>query len=235
MVRDHLGNEFKSIKEMCEVYGVDYRIAIGRRHRGWTIEDILTKPDRKSYTVKDHLGNEFCSIGEMCRHYEVNKATFLKRIKSGQTLEEALTKQKQIYKDHIGNEFKSINEMCRYYGINKVTFYMRIKSGWTLEEALTDIKQTTIDRTYKDHLGNEFSSVPKMVYTYGIDYGTYRNRINSGWTLQNALEIPTINARIRLKYRGLDGEQYFYVGKPVNAYMNREQIKEYASKLNDNK
>ena len=38
-----------------------------------------------------------------------------------------------------------------------------------------------------DHLGNEYLSVRAMCATYGIKYDTYKQRIKSGWTQEDAL------------------------------------------------
>ena len=49
LVKDHLGNEFKTKKEMCDHYGITYQTYIGRKRAGWELKDILTKGFRGRY------------------------------------------------------------------------------------------------------------------------------------------------------------------------------------------
>lgn len=137
-VTDHLGNEYNSIKEMCEYYGITDDVYRTRMRRKWTLERILTTPTK----TKDHLGNVFNSIAEMCEAYGIIRTTYFKRIKQGWTVEEALTtplKQDTLkVKDAYGNEFANAKKMYEFYGITKPTFNNRLKSGFTLQEALTN-------------------------------------------------------------------------------------------------
>lgn len=48
MCYDHLGNEFFSIKEMCEYYKVERKLYTYRISHGWSTEDALTKKPRKT-------------------------------------------------------------------------------------------------------------------------------------------------------------------------------------------
>lgn len=41
-VYDYLGNTYKSIKDMCDFYNVNYRTYSSRLKRGWTLEEALT-------------------------------------------------------------------------------------------------------------------------------------------------------------------------------------------------
>ena len=43
-----------------------------------------------------------------------------------------------------------------------------------------------------DHLGNHFKSVSAMTRHYGIPRPTYISRINSGWSIEEALTVPVL-------------------------------------------
>lgn len=43
---DHLGNPFKTMKAMCESYGIPYSTYLRRKKNGWELERILTTPPR---------------------------------------------------------------------------------------------------------------------------------------------------------------------------------------------
>lgn len=42
---DHLGNEYRSYKKMCEHYNIPYTTFMNRRKKGWTLEECLTRQE----------------------------------------------------------------------------------------------------------------------------------------------------------------------------------------------
>ena len=91
--KDHLGQTFRSIRQMCKAHGVTcdqffYRINQGRS-LAECLDPHINKP--RSKAAVDHLGNEFKSISEMCRHYGVLKNTFSTRLSRGWSIKESLT------------------------------------------------------------------------------------------------------------------------------------------------
>lgn len=40
-IKDHLGNEYSNIKEMCLAHGADYSRVSGRLRAGWSVKDAL--------------------------------------------------------------------------------------------------------------------------------------------------------------------------------------------------
>lgn len=96
---------------------------------------------------------------------------------------------KLVY-DHLGNPFDTIKEMCKYYKILPSTFRYRIDKGWELEKALTIQSRVQTKSGLMDHLGNVYKSERDMCEHFGIDSGTYRTRIKSGWSMKQALETP---------------------------------------------
>lgn len=192
--KDHLGNEYKNIKQMCEAWGITVKAFEGRRRRMWTLEETLTNSrEYVSPTAKpcvDHLGEHYPNILSMCKKWGVTKAAYSWRIKSGWTLEEALTGDKEFInpfskkcRDHLGNEYVSISQMCKVWGISKGTYDYRIKCKWSKEKALT------IDdfRKCKDHKGRVFPSVSAMCIYWEVTRSAYDKRLEHGWTQEEAL------------------------------------------------
>ncbi len=89
---DHLGNEFKSIKEMCNYWKIPYSTYISRRnHSGWSVEDALTiKPGIIKRKVIDHTGKEFESIKDACTTWHIHRDTYTERTKSKQCPEQEI-------------------------------------------------------------------------------------------------------------------------------------------------
>ena len=93
-VRDHLENQFESIKEMVQYWGISRETYNKRLSEGWSLEKALTTSvsyANNTQKCRDHLGNEFESKGAMYKAYGVSRATFSNRLLSGWSLEEALT------------------------------------------------------------------------------------------------------------------------------------------------
>jgi len=213
-VKDHLGKEYKSIREMAGTYDIKYATLKKRMSNGWDLERALTKPNRA--IVKDHIGNEFGNIGLMLEHYQISKQRYRTRIESGWTLEEALTGQgpkrekEKKFTDHKGNKYASIGEMCFHWGIIRFDYYAKKNAGYTLEEILT----TPPLRKYsscKDHTGVMFPHYSEMALSWGISQGEFEKRMRNNWSLKDALETPTNTQKSReLKkiYRELTEEMY---------------------------
>ena len=160
--KDHLGNMYSSITDMCRFYKITRSTYKNRIKLGWSLKDTLTipmgghRPNVKitSGTAKhiiDHRGNMYDSITEMCNFYGIAINTYCSRIKLGWSIEEILTtpinehrknikyisgNAKQIT-DHRGNMYDSISEMCRVYKITPGMYCNRVRLGWSLEEILT--------------------------------------------------------------------------------------------------
>ena len=149
-VRDHCGNIFFSVIEMCDYYNVSPTSFYKKRKAGKSLEECLsdTRKTKVNYMVKDHLGNKFMSIKEMAEHYGIEYGTLAYRLRKGYSMEEALTKESKYFQtqkkccDHNGVEYDSVLDMLKAYGIKKHNFYQRLKRGWTLERALTTPVET---------------------------------------------------------------------------------------------
>lgn len=92
---DHLGNEFRSLKDMCGKYGLRTNLYCNRIKMGWTMEEALTTPigknPRKGSRCCDHEGRVFPSISAMARHWGVSIKAIHSRLRKGWPLEVALT------------------------------------------------------------------------------------------------------------------------------------------------
>lgn len=166
----------------------------------------------------DHLGNEFKTQNEMCKHWNISPGTFRYNLSVGRTVEEALTKKQETKcYDHLGNGFTSKNQMCKHYGIAMHTLANRLKAGWSLEKALTT-KQNEIDRKKiecEDHLGNKFKSKSEMCKYYGVNQATFNTRIESGYSLEEAL---TKGFRLIEEFEDHLGNKYDSVKSICEAY-----------------
>lgn len=143
-VKDHLGNSFKSIRDMCRFWNTTEHVYHQRVVAGMSVKDALTLPlqkgcNRYNRVYTDFNGNTFTTMQSMCDFHGVNISTLHRHMKEGKTLEEALkylVENSKVY-DHLGNSFSSYNSMAKHYGLKGITLRHRLKRGWSLEKALT--------------------------------------------------------------------------------------------------
>lgn len=96
-VRDFSGNEFSSIEEMCQHYGMRYKTYYDRLKQGWSLEQALTTPLHTRINQDKHIlpidfrGQEYDSVLDMCLAYNISYPVFYRRVYLGWTLERALT------------------------------------------------------------------------------------------------------------------------------------------------
>lgn len=272
-VQDHLGNKFKSIREMALFHGKDPTKVANNLKKGMTPEQALFHKNNQHYKpVKDHLGNYYINLSEMCKAYNILPATFRYRTKiKGYTLKEALddcvfednkgkrfktykalaeyynipyqkvidnnSKNKNLlekstknqYKtniDHLGNKYKSFEEMCEHYNQKPSTVIKRLYRKIPLKNALLG--------TVVDHKGNHYYSIKSMLKEYNIPYITYKTQINKGFTLEEIIEgkeVDIYGNRFKTlkelcKFHNIDYQKYRYY-KSVN---NTKKIKELYDK-----
>lgn len=241
-VRDHLGNEFASVRDMCRHYGISESTFGNRRNRGWTVEQALTvktegntrKVKPKGRTWKDHLGNEYESIPAMCAAYGITDKIYQSRRRVCKwPLEKILTTpvtklggaNGKKATDHLGNEFPSVSDMCRYHGVKLSRYKERVKLGWSVEKALTAPAREMNSmkaEACEDHLGNRYPSKNAMCRAYNIRRHTLMSRLELGWDLERALTEPlttcgkpAVDYRNR-KFPSLKDMANFYGIKPYN-------------------
>lgn len=205
--KDHLGNEFNSILEMCVYWGVSESVVKRRCKAGYTAEQCLTgkgviDSERQGWSsggsveCTDHLGNCFSSIRLMCEYWGVSEGAFRSRCNAGHSLEEALTgkgirksrPKRDICTDHLGRKFSSIKEMCNHWGITPYMFNSRYAAGYSIEQCLTGegIANSKANK-YIDYLGNSFETLREMCDYWGVKSATFHSRYKAGWTLEQCL------------------------------------------------
>lgn len=170
---DHLGNEYRSINELCRTYG----ISVGKYNYGMksglSIEEILNRG-----IVYDHLGKGYKNLSEMCKAYGIGLSVYMHRKKAGWSLKDILTREikecsnGKRCRDHLGNEYSSVTEMCRAYGISRSLYINRIESGLSIEEALKTDRNASgrnlACTVYEDRNGNVYGSIESLCDALGI-------------------------------------------------------------------
>lgn len=214
-VTDHEGNHYRTIKDMCEHYGIKPYVYQQRRRAGWSMREALTKPVatyvRTTKGVRDHLGNFYPTVKAMCKAYNIAEATYHRRRRQGASMKEALEHkiihQPQKVQDHLGNWYPTLNAMCKAYGITTSAYCYRKQTGRTLEECLT--QPITKVKKVKDHKGNVYATIADMCKAYDVSYNVYHERRRRGKTVEEALTNP---AKQIIPYERPDGPVIDHLG-----------------------
>lgn len=242
MVKDHLGNEFEKVEDMCDYHDVATMTFYRKLKTGMSVKEILTTCKKKS--VYDHRGNKFTSQNKMCEKYGVSKDTFIRRKKKGYTLQECLEGRKEItVYDHEGNGFESEAEMSRHWDVSFDLYMTRKAKGWSMKDRLTKPVKT-IKMSCSDCFGNNFESLTEKCEHYGVNIATYKTRTEEfGWSDEEALNIiPRFKSG--LKFFKVDDELeilrvisdntsqiYFYcIFRSEESIMTHDEIIEYYKK-----
>lgn len=200
-------------QEIARKLGKNPSLIKTRINQGWSIKDAIEKP--KKYNYKDIYEYQGYSgtIDDIIKHFDLElcRVTVRNRLKAGATLEEALDgKKKETFSEKmvkIKGESKSVKEWCDIIGIKVYSVYDRLKAGFSLEEALTLPKGTRSKD--KEIIYNEthYQSYAELCKDYNIKYCTFKNRLNNGYSLKEALEALNMNYKVytykNKKYNGL--------------------------------
>lgn len=148
-IRDHLGNVYNSIADMCRAYEKTQNQINARLRNGWTLEEALTIPIMQSRDgkilhrgkFKDHLGNEYRSMTEMCEAYGKERLVVSNRLKRGWSLEKALTidtaSHYRTLNPFNNKWYNTCKDICDIYGIDYILVNKRLeKHKWDFAVAL---------------------------------------------------------------------------------------------------
>lgn len=208
-VKDHLGNEYKSVSEMCRHYGINLNSYKNRIESGMSLEKSLTTPVREKHKkCKDHLGNEFNSVVEMCEHYEIDANLFRCRERLGWSLKDILetprkvTDRRKEYEDSDGNKFKNKTELANFHNMSDVRYYRLMKSGYTLEDDENHKCYVRSCNVVTDPFGKTHRTLNNMLKYYDISKSSYFGYIVTGRTLKDLL-IDKMNGRVQRFNKGV--------------------------------
>lgn len=196
-IKDHLGNVYVSMKEMCDHYGVSLW-AYKNRIMKMSVEDALTAAAKIPHRHEciDHLGNVFPSQSAMCIYWKLPKSTFASRMAKGYSLKDTLTMPRNNprkagpYVDHKGNVYKSLRDMCSTYGISVDVYkYRRNVSNLSIEEALTKPVRYHVV-TPVVYNGITYDTVKELCEANHVTVNVFNHRIRLGMTIDEAVKLP---------------------------------------------
>ena len=92
-----------------------------------------------------------------------------------------------------GKQYKKYSDLARDYKMTPRTIFRRLASGWTLNEAinipLARTEYILHKRLYK--YNDKLLSVKQLSKINNISASTIQKRLDRGWSVEEAVEIPT--------------------------------------------
>ena len=158
--KDHLGNEYNTIKELCSAYSITRHAYHKRIKSGWSLEKTLTTPVKVYEKNTDGLSK-----------YELSKKKFVDDYTS------LYAGPNGCCVDHQGNYFREVSEMCDAYGVDYDAFLHRVKNRWSVKDALTkgiDTPGNVVGTAYKI-FSEYYASYRDIAEAYGIEGSTIAN------------------------------------------------------------
>lgn len=193
--------------EITEKYGMASRtLYLLKKEHG------LIKFKRITVTNVKVCGETFQTLQDACKRYGITYVTAKRRIKNGWSAEEALEIKPRIkpYTKKLtpvtafGVEYKSMTHASQAFGVNPQLVAQRVRDReWAIEDALT-IKTGGAHRNQwasspetrkrlREVRSLGYSSLVEAAKDYGIGAGTVSQRLASGMSVKDALEIPLMN------------------------------------------
>lgn len=186
------GKVYSSYSKLARRYGVSHTTLLKRVREGTSLEDIISEYENTK--IVDHLGKEYKTEKEMFKAWGITRNAYAGRKDLGWSLEEILTtplksrRSKDSWVDFNGKVFPSLTAMCKEYGVSRESVTLYMNKGMSPGDAMRGLLSRRNNKSkVVDHLGNEFSSYSKMLEYWGVFGATFRYRMKSGWSLEEAL------------------------------------------------
>ncbi len=182
--KDHLGNEFETIKAMIDHYGIT-RSAYDKRIRaGWSLEKTLTMPLRKT---RERVRRRFANRIKV----PVSKSAYQQRKIRGYSEEKANEKplmpngknEASVAYDHKHQKYKNTTEMALAWNLPPETVRDRLHAGWTIKRALTT-PVNEHSKTVTDSKGNTYPSWNAYAAAKGLTRNIVLKLRQKGYTIE---------------------------------------------------
>lgn len=234
--KDHLGNEFNSLAEMCEHYKVGLMTFRSRINRGWSLEDALMIPvgyDKNGAKYTDDNGNTFRTRKEIANFHNMSYNRYRNLINGGYTLEDDKDHKFgvgncNVVTDPFGRTHRTLLSMLKFYDISTSSYVGYMVTGRSMTDVLFDKMNKRIPKAKRgnrynnvvDHLGKSYETISDMCRHYNINYSVLRARLLTGWSLKDSLTVP-VNTDICIKAKEVEdhlGNKYNSITSMCKSY-----------------
>ena len=164
------------------------------------------------------------------KEIEVSYSVLLNNFKTGMPIENAIKKQPRKRKESKhgpflveGKEYINIPSLAAEYQLNSNTIFKRFERGKRGNDLIPKNKRKNYKppvpgvKKYKYYIeGKRFNSKPEMCKHFGVNYSTYRRRIENGLSVEEALGIVKVPDRRRVNKKNKENLKASEVDLVVN-------------------
>lgn len=146
-VKDHKGNRFKTVSDMCKHYGVCVDTYRKRIRDGYNKQDALEMRNQRLVICKDHNGKIYKSLAEMARAYKVPYERISRSLREGYDIRYALgvwdypTEIECLVMSVLHRYDIRLSKLARSLGLRYNDFYKSIHRDLFSEQEKEKIKQ----------------------------------------------------------------------------------------------
>lgn len=207
-----IGGDTRAICDWLRLAGISRSTYKSRISKGWTLEDALTKKlnkrpgkrrvKRRRRACNVHIkkiGSRRKCIRDWCREFGISESAVRRRLEKGWTFARAVTTPPLAPTERRGTDLVGI--MSRAAGKKRSTVLGRLKRGWPLERALGAkvLGRSGLDnaRARRVLVNGEEMTMTEACKRLGMSPSAARCRENMGWSLQDAVTLPKVEAKDR--------------------------------------
>lgn len=186
----------KELKPKENRYGYyEVKLSKNNKTKGFLISTLVAKafldnnnPDKEVMHIGDIKDNSVENLKYGYRS-EILHLTYKKGNRLGKS---------SRYKFSYNNEhFVTLSELAHKHNISEKLLHKRLERGWTLREAVEipkERKQRMLNVTLYEYQG-KLMSVKQISEKYNINTKTIYKRLNSGWSIEETIEIPLVKRK----------------------------------------
>lgn len=214
---DHLGNVYRTKKDMCKAYGITHGTYFHRIHdSGWDKERALTTPTRQPKLEYD--GKVFKNEHELCEYldisynqytnhklrYKCDYRTTIQHILDGKV--KSWTRPEKDRTDIDGNVYPSLRKLCEARNLDYMLVQFMLDRGYSMQEIENTDGWDSLstpqkeNRKITDPFGRDFKDKKELSEYYKIPYAVLQSRLNRGWSIEEAIELKPRNTHQSRKY-----------------------------------
>ena len=214
MVKDHRGDCYTNTFEMCNAWGVDYRLFTERRQRGCGLMRSLITPSCEGTTIFDHEGNIFENEAAMCENWGISQPAYVGRRKRGWSVQDALTIP-VMKTDDMHKVIEIVEQYEPEDVIRAISEYKERHGSLRRRNRYRKHSTGRSKKPVRDHLGHSFLNKREMCRFWKQDYQLFHNRDMSDWPMEYALTYPKNSSYV---FHDHNGNDFLSIAKMCNYY-----------------
>ena len=134
--KDHKGNSYVSVADMCLAYDIDPTLYFKRIKRGWSLQEAL---EGKFFYISED-GTKYKTKKDFCSATGISDTTLRNKTKAGYSLDQIYKKEEDLKVSGINNDmYQNTEDLCKAHGVNINTFRKRLQKTGDMNYSLSNI------------------------------------------------------------------------------------------------